>query len=67
MYDEDEMVIMTNDAYKLGSQTVLKDLKEKFDLLVAKEINIARTDGFPTSRLTSLAVKFYDIINKLDK
>ena len=34
----------------------LADQKAKFDLLIAKEMNIANKEGTPTSRLTSLAI-----------
>ena len=37
-------------------------ISQKIDLVIAEEINIARTDGFPTSRLTALMVKLRGIL-----
>src|SRR3990167_3654495 len=39
----------------------IKDILKDIRLLVAEECNRAREDGFPTSRLTSLAVKIEEL------
>ena len=43
-------------------ENLLKSEREKLmndiDLLIVNEINLARSDGFSTSRLTSLMIKF---------
>ena len=49
--------VMINDLIPKNN----KKLIDEIDLLIAKEINIANSEGQPTSRLTSLAMK----INKL--
>ena len=41
----------------------IKEIEEKFDELVSKEIIIAINDGEKTSRLTSLANKFKEFLN----
>ncbi len=43
-------------------EDILKKIGEKFDILIAKEIVIAFKEDQPTSRLTSLAVKFTNLI-----
>ena len=44
-----------------------EDIRHRLDVAVAEECNLARADGFPTSRLTSLAMKLHAVLGKKNK
>lgn len=62
-YEKEIHILPENKLKQLLEQSKEKE-RERIDNLLVKEIVIAHKEGTPTSRLTSLAMKIKELVNK---